>query len=97
MRLRKHLGLARVGGTTALAEDIRRHGDFAFSVRALVRVPTLKQAHKLEREFIRYFDTLAPNGFNLQSGGFRDYELCETGRQHIGKGQIAARARREAA
>jgi GIY-YIG catalytic domain len=68
-RFLNHLSTARSGLSTALARDIRTHGETAFAIRPLAEARTVIQADKLERHFIRELNTLAPNGLNLQSGG----------------------------
>ena len=53
----------------ALYSAIHKYGEKNFSVEVLCEVPTKELANEFEQEYIVRYFTLAPNGYNILSGG----------------------------
>lgn len=73
MPLRKrwnaHNRAARANRKTYIANAIRLYGKPAFTVKAMAVLPSREYASMIERAAIEQFNTLAPHGFNLSTGG----------------------------
>lgn len=48
---------------------IRKHGKKNFSIKTLAKCNSLEELNHREQYYIRLFDTLYPNGYNLRPGG----------------------------
>jgi hypothetical protein len=69
-RWKKHLNNARTGSNEcrALVNAIRKYGQENFTIEILVQC-NKDQLDYYERKFIYFYDSLHPNGYNLESGG----------------------------
>jgi len=56
-------------GCLGLKAAFAKYGVENFIIEQLCEVNSLEELNKKEREFIKYMKTLAPNGYNLTSGG----------------------------
>lgn len=56
-------------GCVAFRNAIQKHGWNTFTQEILARHLTLEQANQLEPLFIVKYNTVAPNGYNIRSGG----------------------------
>src|SRR5271157_1134009 len=56
-------------GCTALSNAIDKYGADNFNMEVLFSVPTREMAGDLEIEYIKRYNTKAPNGYNLTDGG----------------------------
>jgi hypothetical protein len=65
----------------ALDESIRRHNGIGFDVKVLEVCPTDKREER-EQHYIKHYNTLVPNGYNMTQGG-RDGKRSEITRQNI--------------
>jgi group I intron endonuclease len=48
---------------------IEKHGEENFTIEAICEPPTIELMNEFEAEYIRRYNTLAPNGYNLTEGG----------------------------
>ncbi|NJO48147.1 MAG: GIY-YIG nuclease family protein [Leptolyngbyaceae cyanobacterium RM2_2_4] len=53
----------------AISNALRKYGKEKFTIEILVICNSLKELNEQESIFIKKFNTLAPNGYNLTSGG----------------------------
>lgn len=58
-----------------LTEDRRKFGLDSFNVEILAEVETREEACKLEVKYIKELNTLYPNGYNVATGGEKDYKF----------------------
>jgi group I intron endonuclease len=69
-RWSNHLASARMGESCALYNAIRKYGENKFHITAIWSGYILPDKLKiLERYYIRCFQTMSPNGYNLTEGG----------------------------
>lgn len=68
-RWRWHLQSARDGSQGALHCAIRLHGAEAFRIEQIAFASTLEELNKKEVLYIALMKTLAPDGYNLTTGG----------------------------
>ena len=54
---------------TYLKRSIEKYGKNAFQIKILVRCNNIEEMNHREQYYIKLFNTLAPNGYNLESGG----------------------------
>jgi group I intron endonuclease len=66
----------------ALSNAIRKHGRAAFSVEVLEFCDTPEDLDDAERFWVDWYQTIAPLGYNLTSGG-RTYRLSEASRRKM--------------
>lgn len=52
-----------------IGKSIRKHGILNFSVETIATASTIEELNKLEAELIAHYNTLVPNGYNLNYGG----------------------------
>lgn len=64
-----HLQVAISGQGYALHNAIRKYGPEAFELYVLEADPGIHGDDFLEKFYIRYYGTIAPNGYNLTEGG----------------------------
>ena len=65
----KHLSQARIGSMSAIAKAIRKHGGDNFLVLWIDSADSLEELNRLETEYIAAYQSIVPNGYNLQPGG----------------------------
>jgi len=71
-RWKYHIEQANAGqikSRESLHADIRKYGKDAFSIEEIERGITKKDLEAKERKWIRTFNTLIPNGYNISRGG----------------------------
>lgn len=69
-RMRQHIYTAlRRKTKTALYNAIRKYGPENFTIEEIDGANSLSELNYLETHYIYKFNTLAPNGYNLSSGG----------------------------
>jgi hypothetical protein len=71
-RWRYHIKQALAGyikGAESLHAAIREFGPYSFEIRAIDRGTTKQDLERKERDWIKRFNTLVPNGFNISRGG----------------------------
>lgn len=68
-RWRGHLREAKRGKTYPIHQAIRKYGADGFTVSEIARVGSLDQLNALESFCIMAYDTIKPNGYNLDAGG----------------------------
>ena len=66
---------------TAIREAILKHGKDAFDISILSECQSLEQMHDAEEYFIDYYNSVYPNGYNLESGGKKKKHHAETKRK----------------
>lgn len=94
-----HLATARHGVDTALGNAIRKYGPDAFSITQVVQLMPgydRKALGDLERVIIQQEGTLAPNGYNMTTGGDSMTKGQKLGRPAAHRGKPWSAARREA-
>lgn len=75
---------------TAFANAIRLHGHEKFTFQIVCECSSLDELNRLEEEYILFFSSLSPNGYNLMKGGSnyeRSKETLEKLRNSL-KGRI---------
>ncbi len=74
---------------TALSAAIQKYGSNAFDVEVLETCLSLEEMDFLEIYYIKFYDSLAPNGYNLHTGGANHTVSDETrekqSKSHRGK------------
>lgn len=65
-------------GCRALKNAINKYGKENFKIEEIYRTISLEELDEREKEFIIKFNTLAPNGYNLKTGGNRSKYSDET-------------------
>ncbi len=73
-------------GRCGLGRAIRKHGDENFKWEILCECSTQEELNWMEIEMIREHGTLAPNGYNLTTGGDA-FEMSDETRKAMSKGQ----------
>lgn len=79
-RWSRHLSDARNGSGFLLHRAIRKYGASAFTVDILARLDSREDAFWVETIAITAFNSLAPNGYNLTTGGDGPNALSEQSR-----------------
>lgn len=64
-RFSEHVGAARRERTTPIARDILEYGEDSFEIEEITRCP-IEKADELEAFYIDEYQTLVPNGYNVQ-------------------------------
>ena len=72
-----------------IGNAIKKYGEEAFGVKILVRCDTPEELDHREAYYIKIFNTLAPNGYNLRAGG----KISEAMRDQMIKGWARRKAR----
>ena len=88
-RILDHLR-GRTGGNQLIAEDIEKYGSEVFSWKIIQYDIPKSELDSMERLYIATYNTVAPNGYNLTSGGGRNKINSEITREkcrqiHLGK------------
>ena len=52
-----------------LARALKKHGKKCFEIKIMARCNSLEEMNHREAYYIKIFNTLAPNGYNIRSGG----------------------------
>lgn len=63
---------------------IKKHGKKNFSIEIIEECPSIEDTNEREKYWIKYYDSLSPNGYNLTTGGYHCKMSLET-RIKIGK------------
>lgn len=58
-----------LGKSSAISLAIAKYGKEGFSVEEITVCSSLEELNSAEKHYIEIFNTLAPNGYNLHSGG----------------------------
>jgi group I intron endonuclease len=98
-RIDKHFRCKSNHNVYYLQSAIRKYGEEHFSVEILETASNIDNLNQLEIHYIEQFKTLAPNGYNLKSGGKQGGVCSETTKQKIslikkGKPNLALRGRK---
>ena len=81
-RIRKHLSGK---GNILIAQAVQKYGRDAFTYEILEKDIFNEFMSQLEQDYIKHFNTMAPNGYNLTTGGNYNYELSDSTRRKISK------------
>ena len=65
-------------GCRLLIRSIQKHGPENFEIKVLSRCDSIEEMNHRESYYIRLFNTLAPNGYNLKTGGNNSRPSAET-------------------
>ena len=57
---------------SCIGKAIRKYGEEQFNLEVLATCETREEAYELEIAFIKFFDCMAPNGYNLTEGGLHN-------------------------
>jgi len=68
-RWMEHCRLARKGFDSAFYNAIRKYGKENFESQIIGIAYSLEEIKQKEKDFIKQFNTLAPNGYNMTAGG----------------------------
>lgn len=71
LRRRWAFHVCKRSGCTYLKNAIEKYGKENFKIEEIYKAQSLEELDRKEQEFIIKFNTLAPNGYNLTSGGER--------------------------
>jgi group I intron endonuclease len=71
-RWKLHVAFAKRNKDTPLYIDIRKYGVDNFRIVALFECDNVQETGKMERFYIRKFNTIYPNGYNITAGGERN-------------------------
>ncbi len=72
-RFARHCGKHK----TAISQAIAKYGKANFKLELLESVNTSEELNKQERYYIENYNTIAPNGYNLKSGGNQKVKFSE--------------------
>jgi len=76
-RFKKHLSMIYSNGCSALYPAFKKYGIENFKVETLIEGEfDLQTLNELEKTYIKHFNSLSPNGYNLTTGGDK-YEYCK--------------------
>lgn len=87
VRVAQHCGSSRA--CTAIRRAIDKYGIEAFKITS-IEVPN-EMLNKLEKHTIETMNTLAPNGYNLSTGGDSNYTLSEETRAKMREAKLGIR------
>ena len=63
---------------TYLRNSLNKYGEECFSIKVLSYASTIEELNYREKYYIKIFNTLAPNGYNLTTGGENKKVSCVT-------------------
>lgn len=63
---------------TALKNAIKKYGKENFKIEIIFKTNLVDELNKNESHFINYFNSLVPNGYNMNTGGFNPMAVPET-------------------
>lgn len=86
-RIQKHLYNATNNPESIIHLAINKYGIDSFTIEQVCSCFDLEELNKQEQYFIKYYNTLAPNGYNLDSGGKNRYlsELTKEKMRQVAK------------
>jgi group I intron endonuclease len=84
---RWHGHTCRTGGCTVLYAAISKYGKENFKIESIYEASSLEELSAKEKELIKSLNTLAPNGYNLTTGGERPV-FCEESREKMSKAKM---------
>lgn len=70
-RFSGHLSAAKKGSTAIIHNAIRKYGKDAFEIELLQECHSFEELDEAERKWIAKLNTVAPNGYNIEVGGYR--------------------------
>lgn len=70
------------GKCPAITSAIKKYGVENFTIEVIDTATSLEELNEKERQWIEKLNTLAPNGYNLRTGG-DSYEVTEIARKHL--------------
>ncbi len=68
-RIKTHINTANIGSSLPLHCAIRKYGINSFIIEKIAEAKTIEGLNALEEHYIKLTNCLAPNGYNLNSGG----------------------------
>lgn len=71
-RWKQHCFPSSTNRCVALANAINKYGESNFIIEELFRCDLLEELNELEQICIKYYNSLAPNGYNLRTGGSKN-------------------------
>ena len=69
--------------TRALKEAIVEYGEENFTVEQIDVATTREEAYLKESYWITHYDSMFPNGYNLQSGGKQNFHVCDETKRRV--------------
>lgn len=75
-----------------LKKAINKYSKDSFTFEVIAKSDIIAELNSLERNFIKEFNSLAPNGYNLESGGREDYKLSEESILKMRKAKLGKKA-----
>lgn len=84
-RWTEHLWSAENGSTQWIHSAIRKYGKENFTVEQIDHAHNRNELDEKEQYWIEYYNSLAPNGYNLETGGVRNRCLSEIVRKRMSK------------
>lgn len=87
----------RKEGCSAIAEAIHKYGKDAFTIEEIDSYSNLEDLNNAEEFYIDWFNSIVPNGYNLDSGGNnkRHSEQTITKMRESAKGRTLSKEHRE--
>jgi len=68
----------------AMRDALKKYGEDNFTIEVIDTAETIEELNEKEVYWISFFDSLAPNGYNLQSGG-KNCRCAESTKQKLSK------------
>jgi group I intron endonuclease len=91
-RLTRHKSNARNGQGHPLYDDVRALGWGAFTIIELASCKDYEAAQELERILITAYNSLEPNGYNLETGGNLGKKIGDLARQKMSESNTSISA-----
>lgn len=76
-RLTKHRSDAKLRSGTCFASAIKKYGWDSFKIQTMSVVSSQEEANLLEQKLIEENNSIAPNGYNIHSGGHSGFLLTD--------------------
>jgi hypothetical protein len=88
LRLLNHFSTSRHNrGCRLLSNSIKKHGEENFDISCIATV-SIDELDDSESYFVKKYNTLSPNGYNLTTGGKKGTEYCQETKDLISKSQL---------
>lgn len=91
-RWKNHIRAANRGSNIYFHKAIRKYGKENFIIEELTKASSKEELNLLEIEYIKKYNSLAPNGYNTSTGGEGGNNFCnnpniDTIKQHLSEGR----------
>ena len=80
---------------SAISKAIKKYGKENFEIEELIKANSQEQLDQLEKDFIKSYNSMAPNGYNLKTGGLEGSRYSAESRLRMSKRKIGTKASEE--